>query len=784
MLKFISPKIMKKGNNLLIIFLLILLSTVSAFSQKNPVDSLISEIEKATVDTSKVQLLNQVSSMLRGRDNEKAMQYTLVAIKLSEKNNYKIGLADANKTLGILYFMTGEFEKANKATLKSKKTYAGIDDRNGVAACCVNIGIFNGRQGKIAEAKKSYEDALAIYKEIGDDDGSAKTYLNIGNLLKVQGNYKGALDNYYNGLEIFENVGNKSRVAQIFQNIGIVYSEQKDYDKALENYNKALNVFANLEDLRGIAEVNNNIGNNYADLKEYDLAIDYYLKGLKLFKEIGYTPRVAYSYYNLGDANNKIKKYKKAKEYFDKSLELYKNMDYAAGMAMCYNGLGEYYYRNKKYREAKDNLEKAKTLSLGIDIKTSTDAVEWLSKTYAEIGKYKNAYLNHVLFKQYNDSIFNDNNEKAITSLALQYEFAKQEEIRIAKEKLEKENQAKVQAEKEKQNRYKMLGLAALLIGALLVSIISILSYRRKVKANKLLKTQKEEIEYQKVELEQSNEEILAQRDEIENKNIVITEQRDVALKQKQEITDSIHYAQRIQNAVLPSRKMFVNYIEDYFIFFKPKDIVSGDFYWMTRIDNKLIVTAADCTGHGVPGAFMSMLGVTFLNEIVNKDKVLTPSKILDNLRQKVISSLHQEEGETKDGMDISIAVIDTEKKEIQYAGAYNPMYIIKNGSDEIIQVKADRMPIGIHLKMDKDFTNNVINYDSGDVIYLFSDGYVDQFGGENGRKLKSVKFKELLLQINSKSMAEQKEILDKFLVKWRGNLEQLDDIIVIGLKL
>jgi len=766
------------------VFLFFILSPFVLLSQQNPVDSLLTEIGKATIDTSKVQLLNQVAGMLRGRDNEKAMEYTMEAIKISEKIDYKIGVADANKTLGILYFMVGEFEKANEATIKSKKTFSSIDDQNGVAACCVNIGIFNGRQGKITEAKKSYEDALAIYQEIGDDEGSAKIYLNLGNLFKVQGNYKSALDNYYKGLEIFEKVGNEARVAQIFQNIGIVLSEQKEYDKALESYNKALNIFAKLEDIRGIAEVNNNIGNNYSDLQEYNLAIDYYLKGLKLFKDMNFTPRIAYTYYNLGDANNKIKKYKKAKEYFDQSLELYESMNYAAGMALCYNGLGEYYFRQNDYKKATKYLEKAKKLSFGIDIRTLSDAVEWLSKSYAKTGKYKNAYENHVLFKQYNDSLFNENNEKTITSLALQYEFAKQEEIRIAKEKIEKDNQAKVQAEKDKQNRYKMLGLAALLIGALLVAVISILSYRRKVKANKLLKEQKLEIEHQKVELEKSNEEILAQRDEIEDKNVVITEQRDVALKQKQEITDSIHYAQRIQEAVLPSKKMFVNYIEDYFIFFKPKDIVSGDFYWMTRVEDKLIVTAADCTGHGVPGAFMSMLGVTFLNEIVNKDRVLTPSKILDKLRQKIISSLHQEEGDTKDGMDISVAVIDTAKKELQYAGAYNPLYMIKNGEEEITKIKADRMPIGIHLKMDSDFTNNVITYNSGDVIYLFSDGYVDQFGGENGRKLKSKKFQDLLLNIRLKPMAEQKDILGKFLNKWRGELEQLDDIIVIGLKL
>jgi len=775
---------MKKTYFLFLSFSLFLLFPFGVNAQQNPIDSLISEIEKTTIDTSKVKLLNEVSGMLRGRDNEKAMQYALQAIEISRKSDFKIGIADANKTIGIIHFMTGEFDKAYEATNISKDAYENIDDKKGVAACFVNLGIFRKSLGEITQSTENYKKALSIYEEIGDDEGSSKAYLNIGNLFKLQGNYKSALDNYYKSLKVSEKVGNKFQVAQLFQNIGIVNSEQKDYDKALENFNNALNTFAKLEDVRGIAEVNNNIGNNYSFLKEYDLAIDYYLKGLKLFKEIGYTPRVAYTYYNLGDANNKIKNYKKAKEYFDQSLGLYESMNYPPGMGMCYNGLGEYYFYQKDYKKATEYLEKAKKIALEVDINASIEAVKWLSKTYAEIGEYRDAYENHVLFKFYNDSIFNDNNEKELTELRMQYDFEQEEKIRIAKEKIEKEKQEEIQTQKDKINKFRMLGLAALLFGALIIAVISILSYKRKVKANKLLKTQKEEIEYQKVELEQSNEEILAQRDEIEGKNVVITEQRDVALKQKQEITDSIHYAQRIQDAVLPSKKMFVDFIDDYFVYFKPKDIVSGDFYWMTRVDKKLIVTAADCTGHGVPGAFMSMLGVTFLNEIVNKGKELVPGKILDKLRAKVIESLHQEEGDTKDGMDMSIAVIDTTKKEIQFAGAYNPLYIIRNKSEEITKIKGDRMPIGIHLKMDDDFTNHVIKYNSGDIIYLFSDGYVDQFGGEKGRKLKSGKFQELLLTIKGKAMSEQKQFLDSFLLKWRGELEQLDDIIIIGLKL
>jgi len=419
---------------------------------------------------------------------------------------------------------------------------------------------------------------------------------------------------------------------------------------------------------------------------------------------------------------------------------------------------------------------------LGVDLRTLSDAVEWLSKTYAKTGDYKNAYENHVLFKNYNDSIFNDNNDKAITALSMQYEFDKKEKIR----EIEENKKAALQAEKDKNDKNVKIGLSAVILLMLLIALILIKNYRRKVKANNLLRAQKEEIEHQKIELEQRNEEIQAQRDEIEDKNVLITDQRDIALKQKQEITDSIQYAQRIQEAVLPDKQLFENDINDYFILFKPKDIVSGDFYWMTKIEGKLIVVAADCTGHGVPGAFMSMLGVTFLNEIVNKDRVLQANEILNRLRNKVIESLHQKDRETKDGMDIALTVIDPSKNELQYAGAYNSMYLINsdNKDKQIEKIAADRMPIGIHLKMDKEFTNHVIHYKKGDVVFMFSDGYMDQFGGENGRKLKSKRFQELLLTVHEKPMAEQRNILDNFLAKWKGELEQLDDILIIGLKL
>ncbi|MCF6366282.1 MAG: tetratricopeptide repeat protein [Bacteroidales bacterium] len=778
---------MKKTASILLFFALFIFNFNLISAQQNPVDSLKTVLETTQIDTVKVNTLCELANMMRGRDNEQAKNYAEQALTLSLKIDYKKGTADVYKTLGIIHFMFGDVENAYKASYNSRDTYEIIGDKKGIAACYVNIGIFNRNTGKIKESEESYRKALEIYEEIKDKEGIAKTNLNLGNNFRQQGNFKSALEFYLRSLKFFEEIDDKNNTAQLYQNIGIVYDEQNESEKAIENFNKALQIFNDIENIKGIADVNNNLGNFYAEKKEFDLSNDYYLKALKLFEEMGYFPMIARLYYNLGDINNKKKEYNSAKEYFDKSVEIYESMNHAPGLALCYNGLGEYYYYQSNYEKAIEYLLKAKEISEKTDINTSIEAVEWLSLNYAKTGDYKKAYENHVLFKALNDSIFNENNEKEITELRMQYDFEQEEKIRKEKERIEKEKNEAIQKEKDKKDFVVKLGLSLLVLFMLLIAVISIFSYRRKVKANKLLEAQKQEIESQKVELEQSNEEIMAQRDEIEEKNILITEQRDIALKQKQEITDSIQYAQRIQDAILPDKKMFVQDIEDYFIYFKPKDIVSGDFYWMTLFDDKLIVTAADCTGHGVPGAFMSMLGITFLNEIVNKDRISEAGKILDKLRAKIIDSLHQTDGESKDGMDMAISVIDTKKQEIQYAGAYNPLYIISADENNVYNIKkisADRMPIGIHLKMDDDFTNHVIKYNKGDSVYMFSDGYMDQFGGENGRKLKSRKFQELLLTIQDKTMAEQKDILDKFLNKWKGDLEQLDDIIIIGMKL
>jgi serine phosphatase RsbU (regulator of sigma subunit) len=299
----------------------------------------------------------------------------------------------------------------------------------------------------------------------------------------------------------------------------------------------------------------------------------------------------------------------------------------------------------------------------------------------------------------------------------------------------------------------------------------------------KTIEEQNEVLTHQRDELAQYNEEILQQKEEIEAQRDEIEIQRDQIFKQNDEITKSIIYAKRIQTAVMPSSEFAKSLKENYFILFRPRDIVSGDFYWMSARGNKLVLVAADCTGHGVPGAFMSMMGVALLSDIVNVAGELRPNLILSQMRDKIKATLGQtgKEGETRDGMDIAVCVLDSKAGILQYSGAYNPLYLFQKG--QFIEYKADKMPVGVHISEKENFTLHEINVSPGDRFYIFSDGYVSQFGGIDGRKFMAKPFKELLNVIQDRPLKEHATILADNLDRWQGPYDQVDDILVMGVE-
>jgi serine phosphatase RsbU (regulator of sigma subunit) len=376
-----------------------------------------------------------------------------------------------------------------------------------------------------------------------------------------------------------------------------------------------------------------------------------------------------------------------------------------------------------------------------------------------EIGQQKGVIRDQV--KQVSDQ------KKSIETQ--QGEIAELEKERQSKEILINQQDSRINQQLKEIEKQKLITYFVVVALILVTSIgyFIYINYRNKKKANEIL--------------EDKNRLITAQKDEIKQQKDIAEMQRDQIAYQKKHITDSIHYALRIQRAILPSLELFSDEI-DHFVLYKPRDIVSGDFYWVHKKENVWIVIASDCTGHGVPGAFMSMLGISFLNEIVISRNIRRPDLILNALRDSVIKSLkqHDIQSDVKDGMDITVCTIDYTANTLEFAGANNPLFLVQNG--DLNHIKGDKMPVAVHADM-QPFTLNTFKISKGDTFYTFSDGFVDQFGGPYQKKFLTKNFKEAIMKMQDKSMYDQGMSLDRIFEDWKKEVDQVDDVTLIGIR-
>ena len=534
----------------------------------------------------------------------------------------------------------------------------------------------------------------------------------------------------------------------------------------------------------------------YYNLGEINKALEYFERSYKIQLEMGDKVAGAYSLNNIGFLYNQQKDYAKAQKYWEECLRIRRKINDKKGQIYSLQNLSSLYLTINNYPKSLSTAQEAVVLSKEIGIiNLEKKSYHKIYKVYYKLNRYKDALLYFTKYIAIKDSLLNDRNTKAIAERDAKYKYdikqiadsiAYSDELKIKDINLSKQ---KAIVQKQKIQQY------ALYLGILLILIILALVYRMlktKHKANQLLEKQKAEIEDQTTELYTQNEEIQAQRDEIEYQKGEI---EDIHMNVK----DSIAYAKNIQNAMLPQTNSLKQNFSDSFVLFKPKDIVSGDFYWWTKVEGHTVITAADCTGHGVPGAFMSMLGISFLREIVNKEYITHTGVILRKLRKEIVKSLKQKSESSeltlRDGMDMALISIHHETNILQYSGANNSLYIITNnkrnlsGFDSLeslngfYEIKPDKMPIAMYEKMDK-FTTHDIQLEKGDQIYLFSDGYPDQFGGPKGKKFKYKAFKQTLLKNADKPMDEQKKILKDIFESWQGQEEQVDDVVVVGIKI
>jgi serine phosphatase RsbU (regulator of sigma subunit) len=612
---------------------------------------------------------------------------------------------------------------------------------------------------------------VTLAQRIGYKKGEAKCYNIIGYIYQDQSDYPKAFIYYTKSLKILEQTDNKSVLSSCYSNIAVLYAVQKEYLKSVEFFFKSLKLAKEIGNNNLIARICSNIGAVYAEAGEYSKSFEYLIKSKEMCIKLGDRFGVANCYVNIGLNFEKQFKYNEAMEYLTYALKIMEELEVKDGIAGCLSNISELNIILKKYSLAKEQAQRVMKISKEIgEVNKMRTAYSYLASAEFGLGNYKEAYLNHVKFKELTDSIFNAENSKQLSDIKTNYEVDKKEtELKASQEK--KDVIAKAASKQQRLLRNSFICGFAFMF---LLAGVSYRNFKRKQKDNVIITKQKQEVEHQKEVLEEKNHEILK----------------------------SITYAQRLQDAILPPLRIVKEYLKESFILYKPKDIVAGDFYWMETIQfenlkmkefenaesnsfnkNEIVLfAAADCTGHGVPGAMVSVVCSNALNRTVKEFGITTPGLILDKVRELVIETFVKSEREIKDGMDISLCAFNTATGHLQWAGANNPLWIIRNETKELEAIKPDKQPIG-KTENPVPFTTHDINLNQGDCFYIFTDGYQDQFGGDKGKKFMAAKMKELFLSIYSKPMEEQKKLINVSIETWKGPLEQVDDICVIGVR-
>ena len=704
----------------------------------------------------------------------------------SLKTIYKTAKHDTLR-IKTLFDLANEFYLSNPDTseiicTKALQISQKINSKKDIAEAYNWLAFFTQQKGEIDNAINYNKKSLKLKIEINNQEGMADSYNNLGIIFYNQGNVENAINHFKKSLRIYEQLDLKKELASSLNNMAYIYKYQGEIETALKYYKRSLNVRIAINDKKGIADSYNNLGGVYETLQIYGRAIEHYEKSIKLKEQLNDISGLSTTYNNLGSTYQKQNKFELSLEYYNKSLSFSEQIGKKSAMSNTLTNIGNILFVTNKFDDAIEFYTKSLKLAQQIgNLENIKNSSKGLGDAYSKKGDFKNAWLNFNLFVRTKDSIYDEKNQKAVINQKFQYEYEKKQATdSIAQVK---ENEIKnLEIKRQKQINY------AFIIGFLMVLIFSIFLLRlfiQKKKANVLLAFKNEEISQQKEEIEAQRDTVVKQKDEIE---IIHSE-----------LSQSIDYATRLQTSILPSSEILEKYFAENFILLKPKDKVSGDFYWWTNTQNLTIIAVADCTGHGVPGAFMSMLGISFLNDIVSKQLITNPAEILNKMRQEIIKSLQQKglSGEQKDGMDMSIICINHNENKLQFAGANNPIYIVKSEklkvkseisvverSREIylLEVKPDKMPIAIYERMDS-FTVQEFSIEKGDCIYLFSDGFADQFGEKSGKKFKYQPFKNLLLENVEKSMTEQKSILNSAFSDWKGKAEQVDDVLVVGVR-
>jgi serine phosphatase RsbU (regulator of sigma subunit) len=584
--------------------------------------------------------------------------------------------------------------------------------------------------------------SIAVLKKAEKADypkGIAYAKLNLAAAFFLQSKNDHALENLSDALKWFsENAGEHGYAKALYLK-GNIYESFGDYEKALGYCLNSQKLSSELNDKETEAEAASQLGLIYTRLCNYPKALEYCETGLKIREELKDENAVASSLNRLGMLMRLTRKHEASLGYYFKSLYIRRKNKQDTSIPWTLLGIASTYEDLGKTSEALDYYQQG---LIGGDRRCALQCMMGCGRIYSLMGEREKA------------------EEKLEESLRIATDLKALSLVTEAYSALAKHHESTGNTEK------------------------ALLNYKLFQKTRESVQSEEAQSRFRNIEISHAIEKSEQEKEIYRLRHVELKEAYDIIEEINKDITASINYARRIQMAMLPRTQEIRGLTKSCFILYIPKDIVSGDFYWFAKVDKKLVIVAGDCTGHGVPGALMSMLGISFLEEIVKNRRITESGIILDELRTEIKRALHQKgkRDEARDGMDISLCVIDPVKNIIQYSGAYNNLYLIRNG--EISEYAADRMPIGIYDLGDKNFKTQNIPSRPGDLIYMHSDGYADQFGGPDRKKYKAVSLKTLLLKIWKLPLNKQKERLEKEFYTWKGSNPQIDDVIVLGMKI
>jgi tetratricopeptide (TPR) repeat protein len=733
-------------------------------------------------------------------------------------------------TVGYYNYFTGDYQMVLFGFENALETDLKDIPEDKISGTRMNIGIIHYRQGKNELAKKMFFQAVEDFKEQDEPQNLANAYVNLASVYSSENKNDSVIVIIKQAKNIYEENDDSSGVANSLEYMGNAYSSQGDFANALEYHLEALSIrkaikspsivnsYVNISNSYKAMKDNKNrykylllskaelqkSGNEYAlansdgyfaqyhyDLENYDSSLYYANKKLEYFKSQNNAGQIATSYLTLGNTYKKMGKLDKALEVYNKSYDINKELGKHYETAGLGSNIGVIYLETGRFNKALKYFIPALEYRKTTDNQGSImDGHLLLANTYDSLKRYKDAFYHLRQYNYIKDSVFygsemNDRLAEMRTKFEtdqIQDSLAQQQlanEMQIAINENEKLKTDKAEAETAAANRMVLMFIVlsvALLAGGLF--ILRMANQRKKTNAQ--LSSQNERISKQ-------NKEILLQKDIIQEKN--------------REIVDSINYAKRLQDALLPPIEKIRTALPNAFVLFKPKDIVSGDFYWMEENKNRVLFSAVDCTGHGVPGAMVSVVGNNGLNRALNEFGKERPAEILNTLNEIVTDTFRKQgKRDIRDGMDMALCSLEKNSRLLEYSGANNPVYICseqehlnvngetflpnksgKNGAN-LFEIKGSKQAIGPSDRV-SEFVNNQVQLNKGDKVYVFSDGFADQFGGEKGKKFKYNTFKETILSLYSIPTKKHGEALEKVIISWMADYEQIDDICVFGVE-